>query len=298
MAARRFEVTPVIESDRETSAMQRTEMVPLINIENEIPSAPPPLSIYIASNGGKNKNRTSSRIFSKILQRRYSDIRRRATVAAAGDFRNDQIAKSLSADIINQTDSKSTLSLPSQHTSAAIDQQVEEIDTYSTMQSNNYDTNPLNVTNKFLQELRLKRRELRDKAKNISIDQRIAFNRRQNRRVIVRAQDIFDVHFETHDEDDTPILESTIFTEEYQEKIRGDIFNELNRQRMKEYHKNRRHLVLGRSLLMFMTALFVFMGLTLIYVVFDLFGRITHLNANTSENIFISMTYDQRINLY
>ncbi|CAM4852442.1 unnamed protein product, partial [Rotaria magnacalcarata] len=40
---------------------------PLINIENEIPSAPPPLSIYIASNGGKNKNRTSSRIFSKIL---------------------------------------------------------------------------------------------------------------------------------------------------------------------------------------------------------------------------------------
>ncbi|CAF3232279.1 unnamed protein product [Rotaria socialis] len=295
METRRFEITPVVESNHETSAMQQTEMVPLINIENEIPR---PLSTYIASNDGKNKNRTGSRLFSKILQQRYSDIRRRATVAAADDFSSDQITKSSSADIIHQTDSKSTLSLPSRYTNAAIDQQVEEINTYSTIQSNNYDTNPLNVTNKFLQELRLKRRELRNKAKNISIDQRIAFNRRQNQRVIVRAQDIFDVHFETQDEDDTPILESTIFTEEYQEKIRGDIFNELNRQRMKEYRKNQRHLLLGRSLLMFMTVLFLFMSLTLIYVVFDLFGRITYLNAKIPENIFISMTYDQRINLY
>ena len=163
------------------------------------------------------------------------------------------------------------------------------------MQSNVYETNSIRPTNKFLQELRSKRRELQEKSKNVSIDQRIAFHRRQHPRRIVRAQDIFAVHFELNDEDDYPIplTEENLFTEESQEKIRNDIFAELNRQQIKQYYKQHRHLLFARALLLLMTALFAFMSFTLVYVVSDLYDRGRYLDTKLPENEYISMIYDQ-----
>jgi hypothetical protein len=291
MSAHRFEVTPVPEPNRNNSQVQPSEIIPLIHIENEIPP-PPPLPASISSTNKKDTSRTSSKLFSAILQRKPLDTRRRATVAAALSTVNNQIKKSSSIDILNKPDSTN-------RTHLVTGNELEDSDVYSTTQSNNYDTNPLRITNKFLQEIRLKRRELREKSKNISIDQRIALHRRAKQRNILRAQDIFDVHFELNDdENDLPLSQSNFFTEESQEKIRNDIYKELNRQRIKQYHKHHRHLFLGRSLLMFMIALLAFMSLTLIYVVVDLYDRANYLDAKLPENEFIPMIYDKKANYY
>ena len=287
MSTRRFQVTLVPESN---SLVHAAEMIPLIEIENEIPS-PPPLPASLSSTNG---NQVSSRASNPIVQNKSFNVRRRATIAAAMAFMGSQIKKSSSANVFHTIDTTST-NLETENENG-----TAEFDVYSTTQSNNYDTNPSGLTNKFLQELRSKRREFRDKAKNISIDQRIAFHRRANQRVIRRAQDIFDVHFELHDEEDNlPTTEINFFTEESQEKIRKDIFNELDRQRKKHYHKQHQHLLLGRSLLAIMTLLLIFMGLTLTYVVIDLYDRARHLDAKLPENEFISMINDKTTkNLY
>ncbi|CAF2409845.1 unnamed protein product [Rotaria sp. Silwood2] len=299
MASHRFEVTVVPEPNRNVSSIERSEIIPLIHIENEIPT-PPPLPAALPSVYEKNKNRTSSRFFNTILLRKSLDIRRRATIAAAVGSISDQLKKSSSVDAIHKTESKSTPPSATSQIDLIIAPEVEESDTYSTVQSNNYDTNPLRITNKFLQELRAKRRELHEKSKNIAIDQRIDLNRRRKQRTIVRAQDIFDVHFQLNndDDDELPLLEPNIFTEESQEKIRNDIYNELNRQRVKQYDKQKRHLILGQSLLLFMTSLLAFMSLTLIYVVFDLYNRANHSDAKIPENKFISMINDKATNFY
>ena len=171
---------------------------------------------------------------------------------------------------------------------------VDESDPYLTIQSNSYDTTVTRPTNKFLQELRSKRRELMEKSQNVSIDQRIALHRRQNQRPILRAQDIFAVHFELNDEnDDPPLNQDHLFTEEAQEKIRNEIFAELNRQRKRQYHKEHRHLLLARALLMFMTSLFAFMSITLIYVVLDLYERAHYLATKLPDNEFVSIINDK-----
>ncbi|CAF3420959.1 unnamed protein product [Rotaria sp. Silwood1] len=300
MASHRFEVTLVPESNPNVSSIEQSEIIPSIHIENETPSPLPPLPTSLSSIYEKNKNRTSSRLFSAALLRKSLDIRRRATIAAAAGSTSEQLKKSSSVDAIHKTESKSRSPSATSRTDITTGNDVEESDTYSTVQSNNYDTNPLRITNKFLQELRAKRRQLREKSKNMSIDQRIDLNRRQNQRSIIRAQDIFDVHFQLNDDDDDdqlPLLEPNLYTEEHQEKIRNDIYNELNRQRTKQYHKYKRHLLLGRSLLMFMTSLLAFMSLTLIYVVFDFYKRANYSDAKLPENKFISMIHDKTTNL-
>ncbi|CAF1126588.1 unnamed protein product [Rotaria sordida] len=296
MASRRFEITPIPEPNRNASSIERSEMIPLIHIENEI-SPPSPLPASLPSINEKNKNRISSRLFNTILLRKSLDIHRRATMTAAIASNNNQLKKSSSVDAIHKIESNSEFSSTTSQTKIAIGNGVEEYDTYSTVQSNNYDTNPLRITNKFLQELRAKRRELHEKSKNISIDQRIDLNRRRNQRPIKRAQDIFDVHFQLNDDDDLPLLESNMFTEENQEKIRNDVYNELNRQRTKQYDKYKRHLLLGRSLLTFMTSLLALMSLILIYAVLDLYNRANHSDAKIPENKFVPMIYDKTTDL-
>jgi len=290
MTTRRFEVTSVCESNCNNSPPQPVEIISLVHIENEIPP-PPPLPASISSVNEKNSTRISSKLSYPILTRKSLEPRRCSTIAATISSITKQINKSSSVDIIDKT---STHPNSTNKTNFIIGNETEEVDAYSTVQSNNYDTNSSRITNKFLQELRLKRRELHEKAKNISIDQRIALRRRQNQRTILRAQDIFDVHFESNDdEDNLPLSESNLFTEESQEKIRSDIYNELNRQRKKQFHKYHQHLLLGRALLMLMTSLLAFMSFTLIYVVLDLYNRANYLDIKLPENEFIPMISDK-----
>jgi hypothetical protein len=303
MAARRFEVTFVPEPIRNDSSSQPSEIIPLVHIENEIPPPPPLLPASLSSAKEKNNpNRLSSRLFSSILQRKSLDTRRRATLAAAvASFSNQIKRRSLAVGAVCENESTSTPPRSSSQTNFPIDTENDEADVYSTTQSNNYNTNPLRITNTFLQELRLKRRELHEKSKNIAIDLRIDRHRQQNQRRILRAQDIFDVHFHLNDDDDNDdnllLSETNMFTEESQEKIRNEIYNELNRQQKKQNLKHHRHLLLGRALLMLMTSVLAFMSITLIYVVIDLYNRADSLDAKLPENEFISMTHDKTKNL-
>ena len=279
---------------------QPPEIIPLVHIEHEIPP-PPPLPSSLTLTNGTNTNRISTRLLNTFLRRKSFDTRRRATVAAAAVAFSKNIKKSSSTDILHQGQS-----IPISSNSTTIESnctvgnEVEDSTVYSSIQSNNYDSNPLRVPNKFLQELRLKRRELMDKAKNMSIEQRIAFNRQGSVRRILRAQDIFDVHFELDEDENDKIasVETNLFTEEFQEQIRNDIYNELNRQRMKQYHKHHRHVFLGRSLLMLMISLLAFMSFTLIYVVIDIINRASHLEAKLPDSEFIPMTNDKSANFY
>ena len=240
-------------SGHSSSARTSTEQIPLIHFEHEIPPPPPPLPASMA--------------------KKLFDVRRRATIAAA---MNQPVKKSRSMGIIH-SNGTSHLS----HDDSDVDS------------SQSSDGLPVRTTNKFLEEIRLKRQELIAKAKNISIDQRIAFHRRQRTRNPC-AKDLFNIHFEIDDdEENISTKESHLFTEESQEKIRGDIFKELDRQRRKQYHKYHRHLLLGRALLVGITLLLIFMSLTLIYVVFDLYDRANFLDTKLPENQFVSILSDK-----
>lgn len=292
--ANRFDVKLVPEPNRTNSLDELSETKPLVRIENEIT----PLPTISVSMYEKNKSRVSSRFLKTILQKKSIDIHRRATTTAALFSSDSQLKKTSSADSISKLESKPPISCPSSRMNVGTGLEVDEPDVYSTTQSNHYDTNPISITNKFLQELRLKRRELRAKSKNMPIDQRIAFNRRNNQRVILRAQDIFDVHFELPDDDNFAVLEPNLFTEEYQEKVRNEIFNELTRQRVKQYDKQSRQLLLGRGLFMFMTLLLIVMGLALIFVVIRLYTQADHSDARLPDDKFIPMIHDKTKNLY
>ncbi|CAF1393733.1 unnamed protein product [Adineta steineri] len=286
MSTRRFEITPVPESPSSNSS-SLPEIIPLIHIENEIPPPPPPIPTSLPSNNGKT-NRLTSGLFATMLKRKALDARRRVTLASAFASMGHQINKSSSAEILHKHESISSHS----QTNHGYNTENTESDVYSTTHSNNYDSNPSSITNKFLQELRTKRRELLEKRKHISIDTRIDLNRQlKNQRQILRAQDIFAVHFQLNDDDndDSLLLSSSqtnLYTEESQEKIRNEIYNELNRQQMKQYRKHNRHLFFGRSLLLLMTSLFAFMSLTLIYVVIDLYNRSKNLDAKLPDYQF------------
>jgi hypothetical protein len=258
MTTRRFVVTPVSEHNRDQQLSQPSELIPLINIENDIPFPPPLPPPFTLVN---EINKPSTRLFNSFLHRLKPN--------------------SSSVDIIAQDE------LPIPHLGG----ETDELDPdYLTTHSNTFDTNSLRLTNKFLHELRLKRREFHDKAKNLSIDQRIALYRRQADRDLIRAQDIFDVHFESNDNDN---IQDDFFNEDLQEKIRSNIFHELDRQRIKQYHKQHRQLVLGRALLMFITSLLAFMSITLVYVVLDLYSRAKNLDTKLSDNEFMPMINDK-----
>lgn len=201
------------------------------------------------------------------MSKKSFNARRRATIAAARALMNQPVNVEYSSH--------------------------DDSDVDSSNQSQSNDGLPIRTTNKFLEELRLKRQELIAKAKNISIDQRIAFHRRQRPRNPC-AKDLFNIHFEINDdEENISTRESHFFTEESQEKIRGDIFKELDRQRRKQFHKYHRHLLLGRALLVGITLLLIFMSLTLIYVVFDLYDRANFLDSKLPENEFVSILSDK-----
>jgi hypothetical protein len=293
MSTHRFEVTRVSEPNLNNPPDQPSEITPFVSIEHEIPPPPPPLPASMISTNAKNSNRIRSKTLSSMLLRKSLDPRRRASTAAAMASTGNQLRKISSADVICKQDPVVILSNPVK------ENEIDESDVYSTTQSNNNDTNHSRIPNKFLQELRSKRRELLGKAKNISIDQRIDFYRRENQRSLMRAQDIFDVHFESVDEEDNiPFKDMNIFTEESQEKIRKDIYNVLDNQRKKQYHKRHRHLLLGRSLLIFMTLLLTLMSFTLICVMIDVYDRAKHLDVKLPENEFIPMIFDKKTNLY
>jgi hypothetical protein len=179
----------------------------------------------------------------------------------------------------------STLSIP--HSSSIKNSTAEEtVSCHSTIHLNPID----NLTNKFLHELRLKRRELQEKAKNLSIDQRIALNYHRHGRAMIHAQDIFAINFELDDNDDK---QSDLIDEDKQEQIRNNIFHELDRQRIKQYHKRHRHLVFARALLILVTSFLVFMSITLIYIVIHLIDQVKSYDTDTQ---FISMIYDTNSN--
>ena len=244
-------------SSRSMSTENTAERIPLTHIEHEIPS-PPPLPASIAAITKK-----------QMASKNSFDMRRRATIAAAKASINVLMKKSSSVGLINQTDTESVI---------CHDDSIH--------QSNQ-------TTNKFLDELRLKCREFQAKTKNFTIDQRIAFHRRERQ----RAQDLFDVHFGCHDDEEN--LSNTnihLFTQESQEKIRGDIFQELDRQRTRQFHKYHRHLLVGRTLLVLTTLVLIFMSLTLIYVVIDLYDRARSLDSKLPDNEFVSINLDKSMN--
>ncbi|CAF3483717.1 unnamed protein product [Rotaria sordida] len=269
MIKHRFEVTSVDEFNRDNISFQPSEIIPLINIKNEIPSTLFPLVPSIITINETSK--TSTRSDNNFLQ---------------------QLKKSSSTTDLTQ-DIKST-SLPIIHTNSSTNTNINSIvedanATYSTIQSNSFDTNSPHLTNKFLQELRLKCRELRDKTKNLSIEQRIALNRHQNNQNRPRAQDIFAVNFELNYNDD---LQDNLLNEDLQEKIRNNIFNELDHQRMKQYQKQYRQLVFGRAMLIVFISLLAIMSITLIYVVINLYSRVQYVDTKLPDDKFLPMIYD------
>jgi hypothetical protein len=262
MTTRRFEVKSANELNRNKILSQPSEMLPLINTANNIPT-PPPLPTSFASINETNKK--SARIFNNVLHRVKTS--------------------SSTTDMTRKVDSSSLPVFHSQSTTS-----LTAIGDVEGGHSNTFDTNSHRSANKFLHELLLKRRELHVKAKNLPIDQRIALNRSQHDRDRLRAQDIFAVHFELNDTDN---IQTDFFNEDVQENIRNKIFHELDRQRKKEYHKQHRQLVLGRALLMFITSLLIFMSLTLIYVVINLYNRAQYLDTKLADNEFLPMISDE-----
>ena len=258
MSTNRFQVTRVSENLQEKPSAHPSELIPLIHIEKDVPSPPPlpPSFIFVDETTTRP---SSSRLFNSLIQR----------LKPHGST-NEILSRNETNNSTNEIDKPDSY--------------------YSTIQSNAFDTISSTVTNKFLHELRSKRREIRAKANDVSIDQRIAMNRQQNDQQILRAQDIFAVHFELNDSEN---LANMVFNEDAQEKIRNNIFDELDRQRMKQFHKQHRQLVFGRALLMFITSILIFMGVTLVYVVIDLYDRATNFESKLPDNEFISMIYDQ-----
>lgn len=258
MTTNRFEIVPVNEYNQD-------EIFPLIDKDNSIPNPPSlPSSLTLIN----EKNKSSPRLFNSVFKHKK-------TCVSSAEFSR----KHETLPIIY---SKSATNL---HVNKENDEPDDSVQ--STIQSNTLDTNSFGLTNKFLHELRTKRRELRAKSRNLSIDQRIALNRYQYNENILRAQDIFDVHFELDDDNDN--IKYNVFTEDAQEKIRKNIFHELDRQRMKQYHKQYRQLVLGRALLMFITSLLLFMSITLVYVVIELYDRANSLDIKIPDIEFIPM---------
>ncbi|CAF2044474.1 unnamed protein product [Rotaria magnacalcarata] len=270
MMKHRFEVTSVDELNCDKIQCQSSEKIPLINITDEIPQLPSSVPSFTTIN---EINQPSPSLFNRFLE---------------------DVKKTVSLAILNQN--LNPVSSPIVHynstTNGNLNSKVEEPDSnYSTIQSNVSDTNSLRLTNRFLYELRLKRRELREKTHDLSIEQRIALHRCQRNQNRLRAQDIFDVHFELDDNHDD--RDSQFLNEGLQEKIRSNIFNELDRQSMKKYYKEYRQLIFGRTLLMLFTSLIVFMSTALVYVVIDLYDRAKYLDIKFPDNKFISMIYDQ-----
>jgi hypothetical protein len=269
MTTHRFQVTPVNGFNRDKISSQPAEMIPLINIENNIPSPPPPPppTLSLVNETKKPPTRFANNIFHRLK------------------------TSSSSTDLMKKNE---TSSPPINHSHSTVNltvnKDIEESDScYSTIHT--LDSNSLRSTNKFLHELRLKRRELHEKGRHLSIDQRIALNRFKHKPGMRRAQDIFDVHFASND-DDNVNMPHDMFTEITQEQIRNNIFNELDRQRLKQIHKQTRHLVVGRALLMFVTSLLLFMSITLVYAVMELYNRANDLDITLGDNEFISMVYD------
>ena len=139
----------------------------------------------------------------------------------------------------------------------------------------NENENSLNVRsgNKFLQEIRSKRREFQQKAKHFTIDQRIKSYR--------RAQDVFSVHFH-HDDDDDDEIEMN--DDEFQEKKREEIFNELNRQRKKQFVKTCRNRFFARLLLFLAFFILLAMSCTLVSSVVHLIHRVENFNLTFFVN--------------
>ena len=268
MTTNRFKVTPVRDLNRENVTVQPSEIIPLINITNDVPSPPPiPSSLTTINETNKHPNRSINHLLHRLKN---------------------------TSSTIDSMQSKETSSLPEKYPTSAnnltVNKEIEEADScYST--THTIDASSFPLENKFLQELRSKRRELREKGRHLSIDQRIALNRFRYERNIVRAQDIFDVHFASNDEEIANVQQNT-FNENTQEQIRNDIFNELDRQRIKQFHKQYRQLILGRALLMFITSVILFMSFTLVYVVTDLYDRANYFDATFGDNEFIPMIYD------
>jgi hypothetical protein len=265
MTTRRFEVKSANELNRNKILSQPSEMIPLINTAMNIPP-PPPLPTSFASINEINKK--SARIFNNVLHR---------------------VKTSSSTTDITRKVNSSSLPVFHSHSTASLTA-IGDVEGGEAGHSNTFDTSSHRSPNKFLHELLLKRRELNVKAKNLPIDQRIALNRSQHDRDRLRAQDIFAVHFEFNDTDN---IQTDFFNEDVQENIRNKIFHELDRQRTKEYHKQHRQLVLGRALLMFITSLLIFMSLTVIYVVINLYNRAQYLDIKLADNEFLPMISDE-----
>lgn len=271
MTSNRFRIIPVNEfKQQQQTSKQLSESIPLINIENDPPQAPPISSSLTLIN---EKSKSTPRLINSFIQRLK-------TSSSTYDFKDKTDTSSLP---INQSDSNQNLHVNNK--------EGDDVESYnSTLHT--MDTNTLHLNDKFLHEIRVKRRELHEKGGNISIDQRIALNRFRYQENILRAQDIFDIHFELDDETKTN-NQTDKFNEDDQQRIRTRIFNELDRQRIKQFHKQRRQLVLGRALFMFFTSVLLFMSITLIYVAADLYDRANSLDLTMNDEEFVSMVFDK-----
>lgn len=265
MTTHRFKVTSVKEFDRDKLTSPPSELLPLMNVPNDIPTTPSLTSV-------NETIRPPTKLFNSVIEKLKSS-------SSTLDFMRRSDSSSLPVRNANSV------------TNLAIGAESEGGDScYSTVHSNALDTNSLRLPNKFLQELRSKRREIREKGKNMPIDERIAQNRCQNDQEILRAQDIFDIHFELNENENLP---ANVFNENSQAEIRNKIFHELDRQRRRQFHKQRRQQVLARAFLMFITSILLFMGITLVYVVVNLYDRIGDIEKTFLNIDFISMINDK-----
>ncbi|CAF1293170.1 unnamed protein product [Adineta ricciae] len=265
MTTHRFKVTSVKELNRDKLASPPSELLPLIKVPNDILTTPSLTSV-------NETTRPPIKLFNSVIEKLKSS-------SSTLDFMRRADSSSLPVRNANSV------------TNLATGAESEGGDScYSTVHSNTLDTNSLRLPNKFLQELRSKRREIREKSKNMSIDERIALNRCQNDQEILRAQDIFDIHFELNENENLP---ANVFNEDSQEEIRNKIFHELDRQRRRQFHKQRRQQVLGRALLMLITSILLFMGVTLVYVVVNLYDHIGDVEKTFLNIEFVSIINDK-----
>ncbi|CAF1129773.1 unnamed protein product [Didymodactylos carnosus] len=322
----RFEILPVSEITEQSSiTMPIDTSVDIVN-ENPILSPPPPAPLLPPSIPSSSSLRTRRTLnLSTYLKKKSLYNSRKFSTVASFDLPDLKTYYPVDEPLLHKpllclnslsvVDSKETnnvvdtkQSLPSDDTDL-LSMSATEYDPYATTHSSQTQDDTCKITNKFLNELRRKGRELRERRNNMPIDQRIL----QHKSHQLRAQDIFDVHFgiddygtkevtwgwnidpsdEYNQQIKTPhiydynlnniVKVPLLYDEKVQQQIKADIYDELNRQRNKTLYKQHRHIFVGRVLFILVSSFFGFMAFTLIYVVSSLYNRADYAKLPDNE---------------
>ncbi|CAF4479825.1 unnamed protein product, partial [Didymodactylos carnosus] len=234
-----FEITPVNEITAQPSTTVTINTT--VDIVNEIPShPPPPLAPPLPPSSLRTKRLSAN--FGTFLKKKTFYNRRRCSAANDTNVLDSKLSMPLSESSLLKKSlqrSNSLSILDSKETNDIIDGKKStadddfgvnypstsglEYDPYSTTHSSQTQGGNSKTTNKFLNELRRKGRELREKRKDMSIEQRIL----QHKTHHLRAQDIFDVHFGVDDYDNNHVTWgwNICSSDEDDEQIIADVNN-------------------------------------------------------------------------